>query len=420
MTAERVLLSSLGVMLVAVFFWQDAVLASQVTLVSLGVAWLAALRAGLLRPGRGGVALTVAAVGWLATCAWLAPAGPHWNAVGWAAAGLTLPWLVLRAASTPRQAALLTLALLVATALVLTQAVMWAAATDERSRMVVYLPTIQWSGYPELGLLACMACGAALGLAAGGAGGLARTSAFALALLFGAATLPLGSRSAQLTVAVLPVALGVSMVARRFAPWRLAVVVATAVLIAVATLAFTPLGVTLGARLFDASAAEAISLRERSWAEALRTIAAHPWFGVGPGRFAGPVAGEHAHNFWLHTAAETGVPGALLFTLVWGRAAYLALRASTRAAHGGGLALAAHTALIAFLARSATDHFLAASTFGHWRMWMVQGCWLGLAEASQWWDVSAPSGGRPSTAALLPKAAPAGQSPSAGNSEAPA
>lgn len=418
MTAERVLLSCLAVMLVAVFFGQDAELATQVTLISLGVAWLAAFRAGLLEPGRGGVVLTVAAIGWLATCAWLSPSGPHWSAVGWAAAGLTLPWLVLRAASTPRRAALLTLTLLLATTLVLTQAVMWATATDERSRMVVYLPTIQWSGYPELGLLACLACGAALGLAAGSVGSLARTSALALALLCGAATLPMGSRSAQLTVALLPMALGVSMLARRLAPWRLAAFAATAASALVAAVAFTPLGVTLGARLFDASAVEAVSLRERSWAEALRAIATHPWMGVGPGRFAGAVAGEHAHNFWLHTAAETGVPGALLFTLLWGRAAYLALRGSTRVPHGG-LALAAHAALIAFLSRSVTDHFLAASTFGHWRMWMVLGCWLGLAEASQFWGVSAPSGGRRATAEPPPSAVPARRPPGAESSAAP-
>ncbi len=418
MTAERVLLSCLGVMLVAVFFGQNAALASEITLVSLGVAWLAALRAGLLAPSRRGAALTVVAVGWLAACAWASPAVPHWSAVGWATAGLTLPWLVMRAASTPRRAALLILTLLVATTLVLTQAVMWAAATDERSRMVVYLPTIQWSGYPELGLLACLASGAALGLAAGGTGGVARTSAAALALLFGAATLPLGSRSAQLTVALLPMVLGVSLVVRRLAPWRLALVAAAVVLVAGGALAFTPLGVMLGARVFDAAAAEAVSLRERSWAEAVRTIAERPWQGVGPGGFVGPVAGEHAHNFWLHTAAETGVPGALLFTLVWGRAAYLALGASTRA--HGALALATHTALIAFLARSVTDHFLAASTFGHWRMWMVQGCWLGLAEATQYWCVSAPSGGQRATAGSQAMAAPEARSPSAESSEAPA
>ncbi len=69
------------------------------------------------------------------------------------------------------------------------------------------------------------------------------------------------------------------------------------------------------------------------WTAALRMFAAHPWTGVGAGNYASRYlaynvprwthALGHAHNIYLNTAAELGVPGLLAYlafvalTLVW-------------------------------------------------------------------------------------------------------
>lgn len=379
MTAERVLLACLGTIAVAVFFGQDAVLAQNITLLSLAIAWVATLRAGLFSPGRAGVVLTTCTVGWLALTVWLSPQGANWNAMGWAATGLTLPWLVLRAAHTPLRAAAVTLGMTTATLVVLTQAVAWSSGPDE-ARIFVYAPTIQWSGYPELGLLACIGCGTMVGLAIDARPLRVRLGAATLGAAFALATLPLGSRSAQATAAFLPLGLAALLLARRVAPMRLAALGLAGLVLVLGALLGTSLGEWLATTLFDANAAWSVTLRQRTWQQAFEAIAARPWLGYGLGGFPGATPNDLAHNFWLHTAAESGIPGALLLTAVWLRAAWRSLRASA-ARERSGLALAVHGALLAFLVRSLTDHFLAPATPGYWRMWVLQGVWLGLAEA---------------------------------------
>jgi O-antigen ligase len=76
-------------------------------------------------------------------------------------------------------------------------------------------------------------------------------------------------------------------------------------------------------RLVDGTLGE---LRVKLWNEALAMVADRPLVGVGPGRFAevSPTAAVRpdatwAHSEWFQTAAETGLPGALLVIalLVW-------------------------------------------------------------------------------------------------------
>lgn len=57
------------------------------------------------------------------------------------------------------------------------------------------------------------------------------------------------------------------------------------------------------------------------WNIALRDIAAHPWFGVGPMHYAHQANGEaaHPHNIYLQVAAEFGLPFFVLLAVLVGR-----------------------------------------------------------------------------------------------------
>lgn len=73
------------------------------------------------------------------------------------------------------------------------------------------------------------------------------------------------------------------------------------------------------------------------WEAAIRQIAAHPWFGTGPGSFSAfyppyrlqgdELSGLHAHNDLLHMAAGSGVIGAGLYVLVAGYVGWRCLKA---------------------------------------------------------------------------------------------
>jgi hypothetical protein len=103
----------------------------------------------------------------------------------------------------------------------------------------------------------------------------------------------------------------------------------------------------LDADLFGARLRSVIDFGETSnsariaiWRATVHSIAQRPVLGIGPANF--PVileqdvrlgrAGSSAHNLWLHIAAESGVPAALLFIVLyialWRRAWHLALRHS--------------------------------------------------------------------------------------------
>ncbi len=80
----------------------------------------------------------------------------------------------------------------------------------------------------------------------------------------------------------------------------------------------------------------AVVERVAHWVAAQRMIERTPWFGVGVGNYAtvypqvalprwqDPLG--HAHNIYLNTWAETGLPGLLTYILVWLLAAWRAIR----------------------------------------------------------------------------------------------
>lgn len=383
MLAERVLVACLAIAGILVFFEADAARAQYVSVAALGVAWATALRVGILSPGLPALGLTAGALAWLALTAQLSPTGARWDAVGWAAVGLTLPLLVLRAAHTPVRITVGVLSLVTASFVVLVQAVAWSSGPDE-ARLFVYAPTLQWSGYPELGLLACLGAGALIGIAmSANTRRPLRLSAALLGVAFAAATIPLGSRSAMVTVATIPIGLLASRLAVRIPPRRLAIGVAAGLTLGLGVLLGTSLGEQAATVLFDPIAAWSVTLRQRTWQHAIEAVTARPWLGYGMGGVAGEAPQELAHNFWLHTAVESGVPGMLLLSSLWLRAAWISLRASVSGSQRH-VAFAVYGALLAFLVRSLTDHFLSPVTPGYWRMWLVQGAWLGLAEAVRW------------------------------------
>ena len=72
-------------------------------------------------------------------------------------------------------------------------------------------------------------------------------------------------------------------------------------------------------------------------------IGDRPWFGVGPGNFRSVFEriynpelnndrrrGVHAHNLWLHTAAETGIPAAVAYAAFWIAVIVVAARGAMR------------------------------------------------------------------------------------------
>jgi O-antigen ligase len=112
--------------------------------------------------------------------------------------------------------------------------------------------------------------------------------------------------------------------------------------------------------------------RVRIWRAAYRIFADHVWLGVGPGNYSVAMfdggyykklifpltaGAEQAHNFVLHAAAETGIAGALLLTLMWiwlMRGALIAWLRGPEQVLRLGLLLA----LIGSFLRLLTDNFL--------------------------------------------------------------
>lgn len=153
--------------------------------------------------------------------------------------------------------------------------------------------------------------------------------------------------------------------ARRIAPWLSTVIaLSIAAFLALPTPSWAR-GIIDGARervvgLLDPSEATFHYSRVQVWSDSLRLAAEHQPFGVGPGRFAaefGPVDEgrrfiPHAHDQFLHTLVELGVPGLVGFCLVIVGSLSLARRTLARAsrfqrdptglrgAFGGILALA--------------------------------------------------------------------------------
>lgn len=108
----------------------------------------------------------------------------------------------------------------------------------------------------------------------------------------------------------------------------------------------------------------ALGSRLDIWRDTLAMIDDYPWLGSGPGtydqvfkgHYAPTAIGFHAHNSFLHVAAETGIPSAICFGWIW----WVILRDSyRRTVQPRPIEFAIHLALVVLFTRILLDHFFA-------------------------------------------------------------
>lgn len=130
--------------------------------------------------------------------------------------------------------------------------------------------------------------------------------------------------------------------------------------------------------------------RTEIWAEARREIREHPWTGIGPGGFrvasrraeseSSSVFALHAHNLFLNTGAENGLPAVVLL-LAFAVALAGATREASRRAKAAGadrdrvLTLGIAAGLIAVFSQGFVDHTLGNSVV-HIALWALIGALL--------------------------------------------
>lgn len=268
-----------------------------------------------------------------------------------------------RLAATPGTARqILTLAV-VCTSLVLLSAVGFGAWLDSPDRPAFYGSVIQWSGYPELGLLAAIGTAACLAVVAVAARSALRPAATFLSGFFVLAALLLLSRSAWVTIGVVAVWIaGVSFV--RWRRWKVTFAIGILMILAAGTVLGSPLVRRYLPTLASASRSVQVVARMRGWEAAATMIGDQPWFGVGPGNYAityprYSAFGDptHAYNLLLHVGAELGLIGLACYLAMWGRVLVVSFKRAGPNGHGL-TALAVHAVLVAFFVRSQSEHFL--------------------------------------------------------------
>jgi len=233
---------------------------------------------------------------------------------------------------------------------------------DHLGRASHYPFAHQWSGYPELGLLATLGAAACIALVFASSGRALRGAAAVLAVGFAGATMFMVSRSAVLAVGVCAGWLLLASAARLRS--RLALVLLVPVAAATIWMIANGQVVERVERVMDTSARET-GIRAEGWRTAMAMVRDRPLTGVGLGGYAETYAqysprqdSTHAYNLVLHLAAELGLPGLALYLLLWARVLWTSLRASARTWLGTG-AFVTHAMLVAFFVRSQSEHFLA-------------------------------------------------------------
>lgn len=135
---------------------------------------------------------------------------------------------------------------------------------------------------------------------------------------------------------------------------------------------------------FDVAAVEvtddnfAVVERVAHWVAAQRMIAQAPWQGVGVGNYAAAYAQValprwqdplgHAHNIYLNTWAETGLPGLLAYLLLWLLAAWQAMRRAhdpQTSALGRAVALGVLGAIVHLSIHNLFDNLLVQRLYLH-------------------------------------------------------
>jgi O-antigen ligase len=308
---------------------------------------------------------------------------------------LAVVFAVARTVRDDRQQRLVVAVMAVCAMIVISQALLFAWQSEQVERLVRYPVVPQWSGYPELGLLAAVFASGALALALFDRSVRLRFSAAYLAAFFTIGSVFLYSRSAWVTIAVTAVwlaAIGLVNVSVR----RTVIVLALLGVVALGTsLWFVPTGAARD-RLAAIVGAKETADRVLGWRTSLTMLRDHPIVGVGPGMYRERYDAyqsveaialdrpprelerdrSHAYNMILHVAAELGLLGLLGFLAMWGRILWIGLVANPDAR---SLALATHAMLVAFFIRSQSEHFLANLEASH-RLLLLLAVLFGLAE----------------------------------------
>lgn len=199
-----------------------------------------------------------------------------------------------------------------------------------------------------------------------------------------------GSRGGQLAMAVSALSIGIAGVFRIQSRWG-----RTAVGIGL-LLALAGVGGSLLYQRTSLIGINFLSNRDVAWQQAAEVSLENPWTGVGPGNYGqavtakfGASAFTNAHNVVLHTAAETGVLGALSLTglLLW------LLRGSWRSWSSNRLpmiALGVVGALIGFLVHSASENFLDARSDVERTRLVIWGLFAAALSMERWSAGAAP------------------------------
>jgi O-antigen ligase len=309
---------------------------------------------------------------------------PHTVAETWWFVGLAAATAVLTRALWVRKAMLAVL--IAALALLMLGILGPKSGSDLSGRFLRYDGVVQWGAYPEIGLLAILGAAAALAIVFTARMWLHRLAAALVMCGFLAVPLIVNSRGA--IVAFLCVAPWVVLMAAFRGERRLA-----RGALAIGCVAAVALGIVYHAQIRQAlhrpdadRASAAVSNRATHWRVAVEMTTAHPWLGIGPGRFpleysrySPQMPQNHAHNMPLHIAAETGLLGVVPFLVLWGHALVITWRAAGTGA-AGQAAFMLHAMLAVFFARSMTDQFLS-NVHSSLRSTLLVAILLGLAEA---------------------------------------
>lgn len=270
-------------------------------------------------------------------------------------------------------------------------------------RIGLYLVPSAWGGYPELGLLVGLQFAIVLAALVTTTDPRARAACLVLVALSVVEAAFLFARAAWVSMAAVAVALPALSGHRRSTIRWVGVTVVASLIVAGAAAALNPSLRTIGAgvlsgRFGGGGTVEGVTLnvatpdmRTAIWRRTTELIRDHPFVGVGLGNFQqvyepnyNPETnndgrrGVHAHNAFLQQAGELGVPGGVLYALVW----VTALRHGWRRARRthSFVAVATVGCVVVMLVQSMTDVF--SFTYGGARGRLTLLIWMMLALAS--------------------------------------
>jgi O-antigen ligase len=270
-------------------------------------------------------------------------------------------------------------AVIIGLALIVVQILGPHSVVDALGRPLHYRSIQQWSGYPEIGLLAALGAVASLAVAFAAHRWRLRVAALLLAIGFAAATVYLLSRFSLITIAATGLWLALVTVVKTRSRVALAIILAAIVGVGAVVALRGNVRSTFDRIFRDRTAA--VDIRAEGWRVASAMMRDHPVSGVGPGRYREEypnysTTGDsgHAYNIVLHGGAELGYLGLLAYLAMWASVLWRSLRAR------GIAALATHGLLVAFFLRSQSEHFLA-NLEASFRLLLLLAFLFGLAEA---------------------------------------